>query len=237
MTTSPGSIFLLPSPLQENDVSSIPVIVLNAIHRLDYFIVENARTSRRYISATKHPRLISDLIFEEIGDGAPTSAEIERLLLPVMEGRNAGVMSEAGLPAIADPGSLIVRAAHQKKIKVVPYPGPSSIMLALMASGLEGQRFSFHGYLSAKRKELGLQLNELQRRADRDSATQIFIEAPYRNTQVMEEAEKNLSAQRLFCIAANLGSENGFVRTHTIAEWKKLTWPSIHKLPAVFLIR
>ena len=146
-------------------------------------------------------------------------------------------MSEAGLPAVADPGNLYVRIAHRFGIKVVPLSGPSSIMMALMGSGLEGQRFAFQGYLSAKKDELASQLKELEKRADRDDATQIWIETPYRNGQILQAAEKYLDKNRNFCIAAGLGSEDGFVMTYKIFEWKKNGWPEIHKIPAVFLLK
>ena len=122
-------------------------------------------------------------------------------------------------------------------IKVVPLAGPSSIMLALMGSGLEGQRFSFHGYLSAKKNDLPSQLKHLVHRADQDDATQIWIEAPYRNKQILEAVEKNVNADRSFCIAAGLGDANGFVITKAVSEWKRVGWPEIHKVPAVFLLR
>jgi len=163
--------------------------------------------------------------------------EIQQALAPALAGHDIGLMSEAGLPAIADPGNIYIAMAHQLNIEVVPMPGPSSIFLALMASGLQGQRFMFHGYLSAKKDELGKQLHDLEVRADRDDATQIFMEAPYRNHQVMEVVEHKLSGKRMFCIAAGIGSEAGFVKTKSVNEWRKSGWPEIHKVPAVFLVR
>ena len=146
-------------------------------------------------------------------------------------------MSEAGLPAVADPGNKFVLAAHRMGITVVPLAGPSSIFMALMASGLEGQRFAFHGYLSAKKDELSKQMHQLENRADQENATQIFMEAPYRNNQVLDVVGNKMSAKRLFCIAAGIGSENGFVKTKTVGEWRKAGWPEIHKVPTIFLMR
>jgi len=232
-----GRLILLPSPIHENGLDSISPEVVRILHSLDYFIVERARTARRYLSASKPVKPIDKLIIEEMPEENPTLKEIEILLQPAIDGHDIGIMSEAGLPAVADPGNIYVSVAHKLGIKVVPLSGPSSIMMALMGSGLEGQRFTFHGYLSAKKDELALQLKDLEKRADRDDATQIWIETPYRNGQIIEASEKYLDRNRHFCIAAGLGSENGFVMTKKIADWKKDGWPDVHKVPAVFLIR
>jgi 16S rRNA (cytidine1402-2'-O)-methyltransferase len=232
-----GRLFLLPSPVHENGLESISPEAIRILHSLDHFIVEKARTARRFISATKPSKSIESLSIEEMLEGSEHPEEIDRQIQPLIEGFDMGIMSEAGLPAIADPGSLYVNAAHRLGIKVVPLAGPSSIMMALMGAGLEGQRFAFHGYLSAKKDELASQLKELEKRADRDDATQIWIETPYRNGQILLAAEKYLDQNRNFCIAAGLGDEQGFVITKKVVEWKKSGWPEIHKVPAVFLIR
>lgn len=237
MTKQKGNLFLLPSPIQENNIESISNEVIRVIHSLDYFIVEKARTARRYISATGHPRKIEELVFEEITQEDIAESVIENLIQKTADGFDIGLMSEAGLPAVADPGNKIVLYAQKAGVKIIPLAGPSSIMMALMASGLEGQRFAFHGYLSAKKSELPAQLRRLDQRADLDDATQIWIEAPYRNTQIMEAVERNISSSRLFCIAADMGGPNGFVITKPVGEWKKSGWPEIHKVPAVFLTR
>ncbi len=237
MTKQKGKLFLIPSPISDDGLSSISSEVIRIIHSLDYFIVERARTARRFISATQHPKAIEKINIDEILEGENNHREIEKMMHPIMDGHDMGLMSEAGLPAIADPGSQYVSVAHKLGIQVVPLAGPSSIILALIGSGLEGQRFAFHGYLSAKKSELPGQLRDLEKRADKDDATQIFIEAPYRNTQVMEAAESSLGPERKFCIAAGLGNEEGFVMTRTISEWKKKGWPEIHKIPTVFLVR
>jgi 16S rRNA (cytidine1402-2'-O)-methyltransferase len=162
---------------------------------------------------------------------------MENHLKPLLSGQHMGLLSEAGLPAVADPGKEYVRLAHQMGIEVVPLSGPSSIFMALMASGLEGQRFMFHGYLPAKKNELGKALKELESKADHDDATQIFMEAPYRNRQVLEMIALHISSSRSLCIAAGIGSTTGFVKTKTVGEWKKAGWPEIHKVPCVYLIR
>ena len=237
MTIQKGRLFLIPSPISEEGIDSIAPEVIRIIHSLDYFIVERARTARRFISATHPVKSIEELQIEEIPENQIDEKEIEKLLSPLLQGKNIGLMSEAGMPAIADPGNRYVIAAQRIGIKVIPFAGPSSIMMALMASGLEGQRFSFHGYLSAKKNELPAQLKNLVQRADHDDATQIWIEAPYRNKQILEAVEKNIPQGKQFCIAANLGNEDGFVVTKLISEWKKNGWPEIHKVPAVFLLR
>ena len=237
MPNKKGSLFLLPSPIAEDSLESIPAETIDVLHRLDYFIVERARTARRYISATKPGKPIESLTIFEMPEEIKSAEEIQRQMAPLMEGHDMGILSEAGLPAVADPGSKYVAVAHQWGIRVVPLSGPSSIMQALMGSGMEGQRFAFHGYLSAKREELEKELRQLERIAQKDDATQIWIEAPYRNRQVMEAAEKFLNPETRFCIAAGLGGKDGFVETKSIRAWKKSGWPEIHKVPAVFLIK
>lgn len=237
MPKDKGKLFLIPSPISENSLHTISAEVISVIHGLEIFIVERIRTARRYISAVKHPKVIDDLIFEEIPEEGVDAEEIDRLMNLFLTGKNIGLMSEAGLPAIADPGNQYVRAAQKRGIQVVPLAGPSSIMMALMASGLEGQRFAFHGYLSAKKNDLPAQLRLLDQRASTDDATQIWIEAPYRNNQILDAVLKNIAPDKMFCIAAGLGHPDGFVITKRMMEWKKTGWPEIHKVPAVFLIK
>ncbi len=237
MTPQPGRLFLLPSPITENGVDMIPVQAVSILHGLEYFLVEKARTARRYISATRPPGPIDRLRITEMPEGDIPAREVQAHLQPLRDGKDMGILSEAGLPGIADPGRVYVAEAHRMGVAVIPVAGPSSIFMALMASGLEGQRFMFHGYLSAKKEELGRQLRDLEQRADRDDATQIFIEAPYRNQQVMATVEKLVSPHRLFCIAAGIGEEDGLVKTKRVGDWVKTGWPEIHKVPAVFLMR
>lgn len=236
MALQKGKLFLIPSPINENGMDSISPESTGIMHSIDHFIVERVRTARRYVAASKHPKAIDDILFEEIPEGELHKSELEKMLHAAIGGKNIGLMSEAGLPAVADPGSQFVRTAHRLGLQVVPLPGPSSIMMALMGSGLEGQRFAFHGYLSAKKNELPAQLRFLDMRLEMDDATQIWIEAPYRNRQILEAVDKNIAPQRRFCIAAGLGNHDGFVMTRELHEWKKIGWPEIHKVPAVFLL-
>jgi 16S rRNA (cytidine1402-2'-O)-methyltransferase len=232
-----GKLYLLPTPIDEQGLESIPSEAIRIMHSLEHFIVERARTSRRYISMTKPPRKIDSLLIEEMPEDVNNMKLMEAQMQPLLEGKDMGILSEAGLPAIADPGSKYVAIAHRLGIRVVPISGPSSIMMALMASGLEGQRFMFHGYLSAKKEDLANEIQNIERRADRDDATQIWIEAPYRNRQIMEAVEKYLEPKRMFCIAAGIGSKDGFVITRQINAWRRSGWPEIHKVPTVFLLK
>lgn len=232
-----GKLYLLPTPIDEHGLESIPVEAIRIMHSLEHFIVERARTSRRYISSTKPPRKIETLLIEEMLEDVNNMKLMEAQMQPLLEGKDMGMLSEAGLPAIADPGSKYVAIAHRLGIRVVPITGPSSIMMALMASGLEGQRFTFHGYLSAKKEDLANEIQNIERRADKDNATQIWIETPYRNRQIMEAVEKYLDPKRMFCIAAGIGSKDGFVITRQVNAWRRSGWPEIHKIPTVFLLR
>lgn len=237
MPIEKGKLFLIPSPISEDSLQSISPEVVEVIRSLDFFIVERLRTARRYISAIGHPKAIDDMEFEEIPEDGPEGYQIERILREVLDKKNIGLMSEAGMPAVADPGNQYVSIAQRLGYTVVPLAGPSSIMMALIASGLEGQRFAFHGYLSAKKHDLPAQLRFLDQRSSLDDATQIWIEAPYRNKQILEAVSTNIAPERRFCIAAGLGSADGFVKTKRIMDWKKEGWPEIHKVPAVFLIK
>jgi 16S rRNA (cytidine1402-2'-O)-methyltransferase len=237
MTQVRGKLFLLASPITENGLDSIPASVTRVVHELRYFIAERERTARRYIRALEHPLTIDELTIEEMPQDIMDPKWVDRQMQPLLAGHDIGILSEAGLPAIADPGSAYVAWAHRMHIAVVPCSGPSSLMMALMASGLEGQRFAFHGYLSAKREELARQLKEIELRANRDKATQIFIETPYRNQQVLETVVKIVGGERMFCIAANVGGEGGFVKTKRVRVWAKEGFPELHKIPCVFLLR
>ncbi len=237
MSNNKGSLFLLPSPIADQSLPSISPEAIQIMHGLDHFIVERARTSRRFIGSTKPEKPIASLSIVEMPEDMSDQTVIRGQLQPLLDGQNMGILSEAGMPAVADPGNKYVAAAHQLGIKVVPISGPSSIMMALIASGLEGQRFMFHGYLSAKREELEKQLRQLENRADRDDATQIWIETPYRNRQILEAAAQYLDKKRHFCIAAGLGGKSGFVLSRNMADWQRSGWPEIHKIPTVFLLK
>ncbi len=229
-----GVLYLIPVPLAPGSPDTLAPGTSRVIHRTTCFIVENARTARRFIKSTNPPYRVEALSITELdkhGSNDPAA-----LLAPLFSGKNIGVMSEAGCPGIADPGSTLVHYAHDNGIRVVPLTGPSSILLALMASGLEGQRFQFHGYLSPKKAGLASDLRKLEDLARREKGTQIFIETPYRNLQIFEIALHVLAEDTMLCVAADLTGEEEWIRTFSIGQWKQLPKPDLHKRPAVFCI-
>ena len=236
--TPQGKIYLIPTPLGEPfeaHLHTIPPYVIEIIHSLDTFIVERAKTARHFIKATKQPIPLSNLLIFELDDKGQFS-EYQAITDILQSGKSIGILSEAGCPGVADPGAAVVAWAHRQGLEVVPLVGPSSILLALMASGMNGQSFTFHGYVSAKREDLGKDLKKLEETARRLNQTQIFIETPYRNGQMIETAFKVLQPNTRFGIAADLTTPPQYIAVKTIAEWKKTTLPELHKHPIVFLI-
>ena len=230
-----GKLYLIPTPLGENAVHTIPPYVIEKLHQLDFFIAERAKTARAFIKTTHPTKPFADLHFFELNKRT-TPEEITTFLQPVENGNDMGLLSEAGCPGVADPGAAIVKLAHQKGIQVIPFVGPSSILLALMASGMNGQGFSFQGYLSAKKPELARDLKRLEQLSRKHRQTQIFIETPYRNMGMIEEALKVLSPETRLCIAADISLDSEFILTQKIKEWRKTKLPNLHKKPAIFLI-
>jgi len=228
-------LYLLPCPLGEDSLHTLPEMVGTHIRELEVFIVERAKTARHFIKAMQ-PRLpISELAIFELDKHNPQAAH-QAFQAALKTGKDIGVLSEAGCPGVADPGALIVKYAHQKGMQVIPLVGPSSILLALMASGLNGQNFAFRGYLPAKKPELAKALKLLESTAKKQNQTQIFIEAPYRNRGVVETAFQQLNSNTHFCIAADLTLPTEYIKTKTIKEWKATELPDLHKRPAIFLI-
>jgi len=230
-----GKLYLVPTPLGENGDHVLPQYVKDIIHQLEIFIVEKAKTARRYIKTTNHPKPISELTFSELNKRIDYS-EWSQYLKAAENGNDIGLLSEAGCPGVADPGAEIVKLAHEKGIAVIPLVGPSSLLLALMASGMNGQSFAFHGYLSPKKEIVGKDLKKLEQAAHKLKQTQLFIETPYRNKQLVEQAFRVLSPKTRFCIAMDLTLPNEYVITKTIAAWRKSKLPELHKRPAVFLL-
>lgn len=230
-----GTLFLIPTPIAEDAVHTLPAYVLDHLHSLDLFIAERAKTARRFIRDTAPPRPISELTFYELNKRT-SPEERQTFLEPALAGKDIGLMSEAGCPGVADPGALIVEQAHQLGIRVVPLVGPSSILMALMASGMNGQSFAFHGYLSVKPPDLAKDLKRLEQQSARHQQTQLFIEAPYRNRNVVEQALKVLSPSTRFGIAVDLTAPEEYVKTLKIKDWTKEKWPELHKRPAIFLL-
>lgn len=235
MSTAAGKLYLLPTPLGDDAMHTIPPYVVDIMHDLDVFIVEKAKTARRFLKAVEFPTPFDDCEFFELNKRTD-ARDIPSFLDPIAEGKSIGLLSEAGVPAVADPGSLIVRMAHQRQIEVVPLVGPSSLLLALMASGMNGQRFTFLGYLSPKRNELGRDLRQLEQHANRRKETQLFIETPYRNMAMLEVAMQVLSPKTYLTVAIDLTLPTQQIISHTIRDWKKRRLPDLHKRPAVFLL-
>jgi len=235
MSNAKGKLFLIPIVLGEDSLEVIPRYVVEKIHDLRHFIAERAKTARRFIKTTQPPYPISDLTVMELDKRQPDQG-IREFLQPLLEGKDVGLMSEAGCPGVADPGAEVVKMAHSEGIEVVPLVGPSSLLLALMGSGMNGQSFAFQGYLSAKRPELSKDLKKMEQLSARFRQTQIFIETPYRNNAFVETALSSLSPRTRFCIACDLTLDSEYIVTKTIGEWKKMKLPDLHKRPTVFLI-
>jgi 16S rRNA (cytidine1402-2'-O)-methyltransferase len=234
MSSDSGSLYLLPNTLGDAPAEAvIPAAALHRARSLDYFIAENPKSARAFLKRIGFPRALQDLRIERL-DHNTKPGDIPALLDPVQGGRDAGLLSEAGLPAVADPGASLVRLAHEKGVRVVPMSGPSSIVLALAASGLEGQRFAFHGYLPVKQPELAAALKELERQSRRLVQTQIFIETPYRNDATLATLLRVLDDDTLVCVAADLTLESETVKTRSVAAWRKDP-PPLKGRPAVFL--
>lgn len=230
-----GKLYLIPTPIAEGRIDTIPQPTIDIIHQLRHFIAERAKTARHFIKATNPPYAIQELTVEELNKRTDTK-EKQRLLQALKQGKDVGLMSEAGCPGVADPGAELVRLAHQAGIEVVPLVGPSSLLLALMASGMNGQSFSFHGYLPIKKPELSKELKKLEHLARRHKQTQLFIEAPYRNHQFLETAFQTLAADTMLGVAVDLTLPEQYVKTQTIAQWQKEDLPDLHKRPGVFMI-
>ncbi|MFM2266852.1 MAG: hypothetical protein RL757_293 [Bacteroidota bacterium] len=235
-----GILFLIPVPLGDmSDLSTIPEHVRQRVATLNHFVVERSKTARAFIKAAAPELSQSALSVVELNDQTPDS-ELQNLLAPLVADVDVGLLSEAGCPAVADPGSKLVALAHQKGIRVIPLVGPSSILLALMGSGMNGQSFAFVGYVAAKKGETEIDLKKLETTAKRLKQTQIFIETPYRAQQIIDAAIKTLNPDTKFCIAADLTLETEFLLTKPISEWKKIFEspypPNFHKRPTIFLI-
>ena len=231
-----GKIYMLPCPISEgNPYDVLPEANRAVMGGLDYFIVENVRTARRFLSAAKIGRPIEELEFAECNEHT-TALDIEPLLRPILEGRSVGIISEAGLPGVADPGADVVALAQKKGIEVIPLVGPSSILMALMASGQNGQSFAFNGYLPIKPAERAKALRHFERRALTEGQSQIFIEAPYRNEKLLRDMLATLSGTTRVTVAVDITSPTQIIRTLSVEQWRKTPLPDMHKRPTIFII-
>ena len=230
-----GKIFMIPVTLGDDDYRKvIPEKVLSIIRSLRLFVVEDLRSARRYLRLIDKDFPINETIFLELNEHTDES-EIGHFLDPVLKGSNLGIMSESGLPGIADPGAMLVLLAHRKKIRVIPLAGPSSILMALISSGLNGQNFTFNGYLPVKPDERVSRLRELEKKSQK-GFSQIFMETPYRNQRMLEALLATCSNDTRLCIAVNITLPDELIRTMTIGEWKK-NIPQINDMMAVFILQ
>ena len=233
----PATLYLIPTPLADTTAPQVlPPQVVDVVARLPHFLVENARTARRFVKEIAPTRVIEDISFTVI-DKDSSEQEVRQALEPLLkQGLDAGILSEAGCPGIADPGAALAREAHRLGLRVVPLVGPSSLLLALMASGLEGQRFAFHGYLPIEKAPRAAAIKTLEREAQQRQQTQLFIETPYRNDALLADLLAHLQPGTRVCVAANITGAGEFIRTLSVAEWRRAAKPALHKIPTVFLV-
>lgn len=230
-----GILYLVPNTLGNSDVSTtIPEGIRSRISRISVFMVENVRNARRFLLNLNREIDIDSLKFYELNKHTGNK-EIPFFLKELELGHNAAILSEAGAPGVADPGAEVVRLAHEQGIRVVPFSGPSSILLGLMASGLNGQSFCFHGYLPVKRTDRIRKIREIEQVAIRTGQTQLFIEAPYRNDALLSDILESCRSSTRLCIAADLTMDSEFILTTSIESWKTKK-PALHKRPVLFLL-
>ena len=235
MMKSPGHLYLIPLPIVVGTHTEvIPSQVGEVVKQLNYFLVEDLRTARRYVKALGHPQPIAALQFVGVNKHT-TPDQVADYMQPVLKGQDAGVMAEVGCPGVADPGAMAVQYAHQHNIEVVPLTGPSSILLALMASGMNGQSFAFHGYLPVEKSQRKAAIKQLDRIAWQCQQTQIFIETPYRNQALLEAILATCRPETLLCIGKQMTAPEGWVQTRPLHQWRQSP-PWLHKIPAIFLL-
>ena len=231
-----GKLYLIPVSLGDSSTDKVfPPLNALIIDKIEDFIVENEKSARRFIKQILPEKSQQALKLKGLNKFTEPS-EIPTFLEAAKEGRNIGLLSEAGCPGVADPGAEIVKLAHQYNIQVVPLIGPSSILLAMMASGMNGQSFTFHGYLPIDKKERKQELKQLERISSEKNQAQIFIETPYRNMKFLEDLIQSLHSSTRICVACDLSLESEFIKTATASEWKNIK-ADLHKRPAIFIIQ
>ena len=230
------ALYLIPVTLGPTEVSQVlPSYNHDVIMGIRHFIVENIRSARRFLRQVDREFPIDDSVFYEMGKHADERL-FSQYLQPLRDGKPMGVISEAGCPAVADPGADVVGIAQHQNLRVIPLVGPSSMIMAVMASGLNGQSFAFNGYLPVDPQDRAKKLKTLETRAWNEHQTQLFIETPYRNLKMFQALLQSLRPQTRMCIAAGITTPDEYIHTHTIAEWKKIQLPDLSKVPAIFLI-
>lgn len=230
-----GNLYLIPTTLGDNEpLEVMPISVKSVVEELTHFVVENEKSARRFIKKITPLKPQPSLQLKLI-DKYVDPIEVNSYLDVCLEGESIGLLSEAGVPAVADPGAEVVKLAHKKGIRVVPLVGPSSILMAMMASGMNGQSFAFNGYLPIDKSERKKEIKRLERLSKEHQQSQIFIETPYRNHKMLEDLKSTLSPNTQLCIAANITMPSEYIKTFTITEWKQKQ-PELHKIPAIFII-
>lgn len=230
-----GNLYLIPTTLGDNEpLQVMPISVKSVVESLTYFIVENEKSARRFIKKITPNKSQPSLKLKLI-DKYVNPVEVNSYLDVCMEGTSVGLLSEAGVPAVADPGSDVVALAHKKGIRVIPLVGPSSILMAMMASGMNGQSFAFNGYLPIDKADRKREIKRLERLSKEHKQSQIFIETPYRNHKMLDDLTTTLSPTTSLCIAADITMPKEYIKTFTISEWKHKK-PELHKIPAIFII-
>ncbi|NOT14017.1 MAG: SAM-dependent methyltransferase [Methylotenera sp.] len=231
-----GMLYFIPVTLGDDRIANVlPPEVISIAHQLDTFIVENEKTARHFLSVIQHPKPIREIVFKTLNEHT-SDKELPALLNALIAGKNVGLMSEAGCPGIADPGAKLAALAHQKNIRVVPLVGPSSILLSVMASGLNGQRFTFLGYIPSEKAIRINQLKSIEKQSKTHHETQIFIETPYRNQHLLEDILNTCNGETELCIACNISLQDEYIVTKRIKNWKQSTLPDLHKKPSIFLL-
>lgn len=231
-----GKLYLIPVPLAEGAENlSYTLVHHDIINKISHYVVENEKTARKFLKAAGLSIPQRDLVIYDYGKHAREKMDYNEVFSCILAGQDLGLMSEAGCPAVADPGSDVVTQAHKRGIQVVPMVGPSSILLALMGSGFNGQKFTFHGYLPIDKSDRSRRVKELEAQSLRERMTQIFIETPFRNNQLFNELLRICKPNTRLCVAANLTAANEYIDTKSIAEWKTQEI-DLHKIPAIFLL-
>lgn len=231
-----GKLYLIPCTLGSEGVEMIPMDTQRVLIELDHLVVERIRSARRYIRQVSKEKSIDDVQFIELDKRSDNANEVKSAMRWLADGHDVGVISEAGAPCVADPGNLIVAAAHELGVQVVPLTGPSSMFLALMASGMNGQNFAFNGYLPVKKEELPKALSRMESISGKQKQTQLFMETPYRNDQLWAEALKVLKKNTRLGYAVDITLPTQEIKVMTVDQWKKTKKPTLHKRPCIFML-
>lgn len=230
-----GNLYLIPTTLGEVQPEDVlPITIQRTIDVIGDYIVENEKTARKFIKLMQPQKVQADLRMHVLNKRTESS-ELKAMIQPCLQGRSVGLMSEAGCPGVADPGAVIVKLAHENGIRVVPLVGPSSILLALMGSGMNGQSFAFNGYLPIEKGEKKQAVRNLERLSEEKNQSQLFIETPYRNNKMLEDLLQILHPKTWLCVAADITLPTEFIKTYTVQDWKKVK-VDLHNRPAIFII-